>query len=157
MTNHGANAQLTKELGDQYTLKMVILGQWPSELENSTPADVPPTVSRYFEQAADSLRAKNFDAAGVMFRKSLEVATREKAPGEADKPLVKRIDALATAGLITADMQAWAHQIRLGGNDAAHDDEPFAEVDAERLFKFTDAFLRYAYTLPAMVTASKSD
>jgi len=91
-----------------------------------------------------------------MFRKSLDVATREKAPGAAGKTLVKRIDALAVDGLITTDMRDWAHEIRLGGNEAAHEDEPFEAADADRLYKFTDAFLRYAYTLPALVKANKS-
>lgn len=157
MRHHSANSVLVDAIGDQNALGMNIIGQWPSSLERAAPADVPPTVLRYFDQAIANIRSQNFDAAGVMFRKALEVATREKAPNPSDKSLIKRIDALATAGLITTDMKMWAHQIRLGGNEAAHDDEPFEEVDAERLRKFSEAFLTYAYTLPALVAEGQKE
>lgn len=150
-----ADAILKDLIGDQETLRMVMKRQWPKEQQNASPADVPASVLRYFEQAAASLKAGHFDAAGVMFRKTLEVATREKAPTQSAKPLIKRIDKLADEGLITSDMREWAHQIRLGGNEAAHEDEPLEEGEADRLYRFTDAFLRYAYTLPAMVSRSK--
>jgi hypothetical protein len=155
MSQHTASAALVPLQGDQFTLGMAVKDQWPKESQADVPADVPPTVLRYFRQATASLRAQNFDAAGVMFRKTLEVATREKAPESASKPLVKRIDALSNDGLITSDMRDWAHEIRLGGNEAAHDDDPIEREDAERLNQFTDAFLRYAYTLPAMVKSNK--
>lgn len=157
LQQQSAQAILKDLIGDQHALKIEIARQWPEAIATSIPADVPESVVRYFKQAADSMRARNYDAAGVMFRKALEVATREKASKASSKSLISRIDALATAGLITADMKGWAHQIRLGGNDAAHDDDPFDQVDAERLFKFTEAFLTYAYTLPALVAHGQKE
>ena len=131
----------------------VLLGdQWPMPISSDAPADCPENVSRYYKQAIDSLNSGNFDASGMMFRKSLEAATKNKAPDLVNKPLVKRIDALVDAGMLTQDMGIWAHEIRLGGNEAAHEDEPFTGEEARSLHDFTENFLRYSFTLPAAVT-----
>src|SRR3954462_2719482 len=132
---------------------IVITKTWPAPKDTTAPDAVPANISRFYEQAADSLRVGNLDTAGVMFRKVLETSSKEKIPSARDKPLVKRIDMLADAGLITSDMKLWAHEIRLGGNDAAHDEEPFTKADAERLEAFCNAFLQYAYTLPELVAS----
>jgi hypothetical protein len=44
-------------------------------------------------------------------------------------------------------MKEWAHQIRLDANDATHDPEEFSK----KLQVFTEMFLTYAFTLPAML------
>jgi Domain of unknown function (DUF4145) len=59
-----------------------------------------------------------------------------------------RIDALAKAGRLTNDLQKWAHHVRLEGNDAAHDEDPFTGPEAEELLDFTELFLTYVYSLP---------
>lgn len=48
-------------------------------------------------------------------------------------------------------MGLWAHEVRLGGNEAAHEDEPFSKEDAESLRNFIENFLTYAFTLPSAV------
>jgi len=52
---------------------------------------------------------------------------------------------------VTSAMKQWAHAIRKIGNDAAHEDEPFSAADAEALHSFTELFLTYTFTLPAML------
>jgi hypothetical protein len=129
-----------------------ILGrQWPVPREGTAPEDTPPTVARYFEQGTSSLEAGHFDAAGLMFRKTLETATKILDGSLSGENLVKRIWSLASNGKLTADMATWAHEVRLGGNEAAHDDEPYTRDDAESLRNFIENFLRYAFTLPSAV------
>lgn len=72
---------------------------------------------------------RNFDAAGMMFRKALETALREKFPEQSDN-LYAKIEALAKNNELTKDLAAWAHQIRLAGNEAAHEEE-FTEEQAK--------------------------
>lgn len=48
-------------------------------------------------------------------------------------------------------MQEWAHAIRLDGNEAAHEEEPFDKETCEALKSFTELFLMYAFTLPGML------
>ena len=51
-------------------------------------------------------------------------------------------------------MKKWAHEIRLGGNEALHEPEDFTREEAERLQTFTELFLTYAFSLPAMLRES---
>jgi hypothetical protein len=45
-------------------------------------------------------------------------------------------------------LKDWAHQVRLGGADAAHDADPFTSAEAEELLDFAELYLTYVYTLP---------
>jgi hypothetical protein len=137
--------------GDIQTLNIVIGRQWPESPKGSAPKDTPENVAKFFEQGTSSIDFGNFDAAGMMFRKSIEAATKLLDSELAQKKLVTRIDDLADAGKLTKDMAEWAHEVRLGGNDAAHEDEPFSLEDAQALQNFVENFLRYAFTLPSAV------
>jgi len=96
----------------------------------------------------------NRDAAGAMIRKTLETALKAKFP-ESRGTLIKRIEAAEKDGALTRDMAQWAHQIRHLGNEAAHEEEPFSEDDAEDLRSFTDLLLRYLFTLPGMLEKAR--
>ena len=86
----------------------------------------------------------------MMFRKALEVAVHALHPGGKGR-LVDRINALPAENGITPAMMEWAHVIRQDGNDAAHHDEPFTDLQATALQAFTETFLNYAFTLPERV------
>jgi hypothetical protein len=49
--------------------------------------------------------------------------------------------------MLTPDLAAGAHKVRLGGNDAAHDLEP-PQGEADELLDFTELYLIYVYSLP---------
>jgi Domain of unknown function (DUF4145) len=121
------------------------------------PGYLPTPLPNLFMQAADSLRRGSWDASGAMSRKVLDVSTKEQLKGLSApvKDLAPRIDKLASIGRLTDDLRAWAHQIRLGGNDAAHDEDPFTKEEAEELLDFTELFLTYIYTLPGRLAAKK--
>ncbi len=141
----------TQVNGNLESLGYRFIRQWPNSERGAAPQHVPENISRFFEQGTSSLLGGNFDAAAIMFRKTLEASTKEKIPDDAGKPLVKRIDLLVLSGELTKDIGQWAHEIRVGGNEAAHDEELYSADDAEALKNFTEAYLRYVYTLPTMV------
>lgn len=124
--------------------------------QQACPADVPANVQRFYDQGTDNLAAGRWDAAGAMFRKSLDVATKILAPEHSALNLFTRINKMVEAGALTSAIGDWSHEIRLDGNDAVHDDEPETEEDARATQKFTEAFLTYSFTLPAMVEANRA-
>jgi len=150
------NQSLTRSNGDINKYAIFLGTQWPQGVSTDAPPDCPENVGNFYRQAVDSLNSGNFDAAGTMFRKSLEAATKNKAPALVGKPLVQRIDALVADGTLTKEMGKWAHEIRLGGNDAAHEEEPFTREQATGLHDFAENFLRYSFTLPAAVERRSS-
>ena len=125
----------------------------PSLPDTAAPAHAPDNVARYFVQGMENL-TRNFDAAGMMFRKALDTALTAKFPNIKGR-LVDRIDEAAKQGAMTKNMADWAHQIRRLGNEAAHEEEPFSRQDAEELRSFTDLLLRYLFTLPGMLQAAQ--
>ncbi len=92
-------------------------------------------------------RPANPDAAGSMFRKTLDATLRDKCPA-ATGTLFQRIDQAVESGVLTGDLAGYAHTIRLEGNEAAHG--TYDEVDARQLHSFVTLVLHYVYTLPGM-------
>ena len=133
----------------------VVLGTWPSSGVDA-PDDVPVNILSFFEQGLDNLRNKRWDAAGAMFRKTLDIATKQLSPNFAKKRLFDRINAMVSKGELTPAMGEWSHRIRLDGNDAIHSDAPETEDDANSMHHFTEAFLTYAFTLPSLVVKSQT-
>jgi len=131
---------------------MVVKEIWPKAASPVVPADIPEPSKRAFLQAERNyLQRGNEDAAAIMYRKSLEAALKTKYP-QATGPLAKRIDDLVKDNVVPAEIGSWAHEIRIVGNDGAHDvDGITRELEAMR--GFTDAVLRYLFTLPAQVAA----
>lgn len=77
-----------------------------------------------------------------------------KAKGYTDGSLYRRIDEAAQAHLITAEMAAWAHEIRLDANDERHADEAAdlpTKEDAEKVIEFASALAQFLFVLPARV------
>ena len=111
------------------------------------PMYVPPNIVNFFQQGVNNLSG-NYDAAGAMFRKALETALKLKFPEIGEMKLKNRIDKIAKQGDLTVALAEWAHEIRDGGNDAAHEEDPFSEEEADVLREFTELILLYLFTLP---------
>lgn len=118
------------------------------------PSHLPSNVAGYYDQGTDNFRRKHWDAAGTMFRKALDVGLRQLHASNTGN-LFDRINTLPEEIGVTPAMKEWAHQIRKLGNDAAHEDEPFTGDDAKDLYSFTELFLTYAFSLPAMLKERK--
>jgi Domain of unknown function (DUF4145) len=128
---------------------------WPEKIQTKTPDHTPDNIRSFYTQGMDNLARKNFDAAGTMFRKSLDTALKRLDPS-GKGTLQHRIENLPAALGITPAMKEWAHQIRELGNDAAHEEDPFTEDEAKALQAFSELFLTYTFTLPGMLAARKS-
>lgn len=128
---------------------------WP-QFTGRCPAHVPSNVQSFYNQGLENMAAGRWDAAGAMFRKSLDVGTKILAPDKRTKNLYSRITELVDEGRLTSAIGAWSHEIRLDGNDAVHDEEPETEHDANVMQRFTEALLIYSFTLPAMVEANRA-
>jgi len=98
---------------------------------------------------------RNPDAAGTMFRKTLETALKEKFPDGKGMTLHQRIEAAARAGNLTRDLAAWATRIRLDGNDAAHD--MITVEQAKDMQVFTEPVPRHMFELPGMLEKARGD
>ena len=125
----------------------------PSLPSTDAPAYTPENVARYFKQGMENM-PRNPDAAGIMFRKTLETALKARFP-DFGGALIQRIDKAADEAVLTRDMAEWAHHIRRLGNAAVHEEEPFSEDDVKDLRSFTDLLLRYLFTLPGMLTQAQ--
>ena len=124
-----------------------IVQMYPKAVQPQSPADVPDNVRLAFLSGLDNLGRENgANAAAIMFRRSVELGAKKLNPnGKGD--LKQRIEQLPS-DLATPAMKKWAHHVRLEANDAAHDLEEFTKEDAEKLHKFAEMFLTYAFTLP---------
>jgi len=130
-------------------------GTYPT-ISMDIPNDCPSSVERFYVQGIENLRGNNWDAAGAMFRKSLDVATKLISPADKKETLFHRIEKLVERGLLTPAMGDWSHELRLDGNEAVHDEDPETKTDAEAMQKFAEAFLRYSFTLPRLVETNRA-
>ena len=152
----GVVATYLLDPGDTLHNKLKVLGparRRPAEIAPSfpdvgAPTHTPEKAAEFYRQGMENLPG-NPDAAGAMFRKTLEVALKEKFPDRGKMSLVKRIAAAAKAGDLTPDLADWAHQIRIDGNDAAHD--VITVGQAKDMQVFTELVLRYLFELPGML------
>lgn len=55
-------------------------------------------------------------------------------------------------GRLTKELKDLGHFIRDEGNDAAHDETPYTEPEAKQLYKYTEVFLTYVFTIPDMLS-----
>lgn len=134
----------------------VFVDFFPKVVSKESPDNVPPAVERAFEQGAGSRRAKHFDAACAMYRKTMELALKSFSPDIEAWKIEKRIDRMAAENRITRELQTWAHELRLDGNEAVHgEDEATAEI-ADQMHEFCKFLLIYLYTLPAQVESAQA-
>jgi hypothetical protein len=132
--------------------RFYIMEVWP-ETATSAPDSLPDNVANFFEQGLRNERAESWDAAGAMFRKSLDVATKILDPSGSSLTLFKRIEQLKESGRLTADLAEWAHEVRIEGNSSVHDDDPETREDVIAIHEFARAFLLFTFTIPELVKA----
>jgi hypothetical protein len=128
---------------------------WPEPKQQLAPETVPAMIARNFVQASDAASREHWEAAGMAFRRVLELTMKDKGP-DLKGTLEKRINKLADQGKLTPDIAEWAHSIRVLGNEAAHDEDEPTEDDITDLAAFTRVTLEYLYTMPAKVARRSS-
>lgn len=107
---------------------------------------LPEPVHRTFRSARSCFDTGNFEPCVVMSRKCLEAVC--VFLGEKDGPLAARLCKLRDAGRIEAKLYEWADELRLVGNDAAHDlNIRISKQDAVDSLDFVEAILLYVFAL----------
>lgn len=136
--------------GDPTAHGYLLVERHPEPKPSKAPDHVPDGIAAYFIEASDNLKRAAYTSSGMMSRKVIDVSTKRQLGSDSGKyrDNRNRIDALANNGSITRDLQDWAHHVRIGGNDAAHEDDPFIKEEAEDLLNFTELYLTYVYSLP---------
>ena len=146
------NRALKNVVGDVFRLQYYHVQKvWPTVEKIDVPAAVPERVGRNFVEAAESRKAKHWNAACGIYRRCMEIALKEFAPDVEAWKLEKRIDRLAAEHRITPDIQKWAHELRLDGNEALHGDEDATEEMVDQMHHLTYFLLTYLYTLPNQI------
>lgn len=126
--------------------------QYPKNVKREVPNDVPEKIGNTYEEALDNLHRGKYETSVLLCGKALDLATKGM---DAAWKLEQRLKKLAADGKITAAMADWAQEIRIDRNAAIHDDEDFTQKDAEDIVTFTEAFLTYIYTLPALINSRR--
>lgn len=112
--------------------------------------DIPDRAKSYLQQAIASIHAP----AGAVMLAASSVDAMLKTKGYSDGSLYKRIEKAVEDNLITQNMAAWAHDVRLDANDQRHADgeaELPSTDDASRAIDFTVAFAEYLFVLPSKI------
>lgn len=136
---------------------MKVLGHISAKDRASTqpPDHLPADVAKAFREGAVCMTVQCWNAAGAMFRKALDGATRPLLPTEETaglnsktrRDLGLRIPWLIAKGLLPAGLAELAQCVREDGNDGVHAHE-LTEEDALDLQDFTAALLERLFTEP---------
>lgn len=107
--------------------------------------EVPDAIRNTFSEALTAYRAGAHTASAIMCRKTLEGVCESEGVQEAT--LYASLEAMRDEGIIEERLYRWADELRLAGNEAAHDVEfTVSQEDATDVVEFTHAILEYVYT-----------
>lgn len=124
--------------------------------QSSGVADAVPEPARtYLSQAVESLHAP----AGAVMLCASAIDAMLKKKGLRKGHLYPRIEEAKDQNLITEEMAAWAHNIRLDANEPRHADEAAplpTEEDARRCVDFAEALADLIFVLPARVLRGRT-
>lgn len=129
-----------------------VIEQYPSGRRVAD--EIPPRARDFLTQCHASLHAP----AGAVVLAASAVDAMLKVKGLANGSLFDRIDEAAQTHIITPEMAAWAHEVRLDANDQRHADlsAPLpSEADASRVLDFALALAEYLFVLPARVSRGR--
>jgi hypothetical protein len=111
---------------------------------------IPEKARNFLVQCAETIHSPS--ASIVMAASAVDAMLKLK--GYKDGKLHNRIGKAAEDHLITNEMAAWAHDIRLDANDERHADEKAKmpnSKDAKRCLEFAKAFAQFLFVLPDKV------
>lgn len=130
----------------------------PEIKSHSAPENTPERAAKFFIESKDDFQRGKYETCVMNCRKVIDISTKALMGEEAkDEKLSPRISMLFAQGKITEQMKDWAHIVRIDSNGAVHSDEEFTKEEAEQILGFTEVFLMYSFTLPAMIEKRRSD
>jgi hypothetical protein len=136
------------DYAEQEPNRISILKTYPA-LEAAS-KELPVAAARFLQQALESIHAPD----GALMLAASAIDAMLKSKGYTDGTLYSRIKNASANNVLTDDMAAWAHEIRLSANEPRHADEDFEGAtpdDAEQVIAFAKALGEYLFELPARV------
>jgi hypothetical protein len=124
--------------------------KWIVPSIQSLSSDIPASASRYLAQARETLSSPA--ASVVMSASAVDAMLKER--GYKDGSLYSRLKKAEEQGLLTKDMAAWAHDVRVDANDERHADLDASGAtasDASRCLDFASTLADLLFVLPARV------
>ncbi|MGA8248757.1 MAG: DUF4145 domain-containing protein [Nocardioides sp.] len=125
---------------------------WPKHVGGKVFPEVPEHIGSTADEAHKCLSIGAHRGAIALARAVVEATAKHH---KIIKGLLdKKIDEMATKGIISEAMKDAAHEIRFAGNEVAHADlaeEPITKEDAEEVLQLMDAILTRVYQEPAQV------
>lgn len=155
-SREGARPDIQVLQGNLSHCPWLVIGEWlPRPPTPDVPEHLPPAVHTALLQAERARHlADNTAPAAMCYRRALQIGVRAlQAQGN---NLLQEIDSLVTNGRLTNEMGSWAHEVRLIGNDGAHEEAQPTNDEIESIAEFTRLFMLYAFTLPAMLAAHRN-
>jgi len=137
------------------SLDFIVIDVWPAPAEPRVPAHLPATTESAFLQAERAFARGDTDAAGMMYRRALETGLKVAFPHVTGQ-LYQRITELVASHDLPPALGEWAHEVRLIGNEAAHDVDSLSSDDMIATRNFVDAVLRYAISLPEEIAIRRA-
>lgn len=116
--------------------------------------ELPTRALKFLQQAMESKHAPD----GALMLSASAIDAMMKEIGYKDGSLYARIEQASTDGVLTRQMQEWAHEIRLSANEPRHADDQFEGAtpeEAEQALEFASALGEYLFVLPARVSKWK--
>jgi hypothetical protein len=108
--------------------------------------DISALIRRPHESAVSCFETANYEPCVIMCRKTLEAMCQ--VLGETSGTLQARLRRLRDGGVVEARLCAWADELRMVGNDAAHDLLlNISKEDARDSLDFVNTILIYVFTL----------
>jgi Domain of unknown function (DUF4145) len=139
---------------------------YPMEFISNVPEHIPDDVAPFYIEACGCLANGHANAAGAMFRKTLEAATRTnevvaKLPTEAldrfqSSWLAARLKILKENGVIPEPLFDLADTLKAEGDEAVHGMVTYTIEEATELKAFAEAFLTYIFTMPFKMRAVRT-
>ena len=131
-----------------------IKNMWPSPVPPYSHASLPEKVRVLFVDLQEMLKQGRSPAMIIGgCRAVAENAVKEL--GGKGKDMHARIEDLKSKAIVNGVLADWAHNVRLGGNEALHELEGTAEEAAE-LVEFTKLFLQYTFEFPARIREARN-
>lgn len=106
---------------------------------------IPEELQKALIESIKCYKSDAHTATAIMCRRTIEGFCELK--GVAENNLDKSIKKLRDGGFINEQLYEWANQLRLVGNEAAHNiNAVFSDVDAKDILDFTIAILDFTYS-----------
>ena len=132
-----------------------LVRKYPNSLPKSINESIPQEIKTDFEEALLCYSVNAYRGAAALARRTVQLICLDKR-ADKNKKLYQQIDELFKNGVITKDIQEWAHEVRFLGNDAAHPSkDTVSKDDAKDILDLLESLCEFLYVAPAKAAEQK--